>query len=76
MLGGITFVVPARLGATFPLRHADDHEVEPVPGVFEEGEASATEPSGCHLDGCFKRVDEREHVSGEGEMKGWNVSVS
>lgn len=45
------------------LRHADDHEVQPVPGVFEEGETSDTESSGQNFDCCFKRVDECKHVS-------------
>lgn len=45
------------------LRHADDHEVQPVPGVSEEGEPPHTESSGQNFDGCFKRVDGCEDVS-------------
>lgn len=45
------------------LRHADDHEVQPVPGVSEEGEISNTESSGQNFDGCFKCVDGCKHVS-------------
>lgn len=44
------------------LRHADDHEVQPVPWVLQKCKTTDTESSGQNFDRCFKRVDESEHV--------------
>ena len=44
------------------LRHADDHEVQPVPGVFEEGEGPDAEAPGHHLYRGLKGVDAGENV--------------
>lgn len=43
-------------------RHDDDTEVQPVPGVSQEGEGSHTESSGQDLDERLKGVDARECV--------------
>ena len=43
-------------------RHADDHEVQPVPRVFEECEAAHTKAPRQHLDGRLKRVDASEDI--------------
>lgn len=45
------------------LRHADDHEVQPIPRVSEEGEVSDAESSRQNFDRCFKCVDACEHIS-------------
>lgn len=45
------------------LPRADDEQVQPVPGVSEEGEGPDTEASGHHFNDDFKRVDGYEHVS-------------
>lgn len=51
----------------FDSRHDNDAEVEPVPGVPQEGEGSHTEASGQDLNDRFKRVDTCEGVpEGEG----------
>lgn len=43
-------------------RHDDDAEVQPVPGVSQEGEGSHTESSGQDLDERLKGVDACECV--------------
>lgn len=43
-------------------RHDDDAEVQPVPGVSQEGERSHTEPSGQDLDKRLEGVDAGEGV--------------
>lgn len=45
-------------------RHTNDHEVQPVPGVFEEGELSKTKAPWHNFYGGFKCVDECKHISG------------
>lgn len=45
------------------LRHDDDHEVQPVPRVSEEGEPANTEASRHHFHEGLQRVDNREHDS-------------
>lgn len=46
----------------FDSRHDNDAEVEPVPGVPQEGERSHTETSGQDLNERLKRVDTCEGV--------------
>lgn len=45
------------------LRHGNDHEIQPVPGVSEEGEAVYTETSSHNLCEWLECVDPREGVS-------------
>lgn len=45
------------------LRRADDHDVQPVPRVSEEGEFSHTEASGHDLYDGIKSVDSHKHAS-------------
>lgn len=45
------------------LRHDDDHEVQPVPRVSEEGEPANTEASRHHFHEDLQHVDNREHDS-------------
>ena len=47
------------------LRHADDREIQPVPGVSEEGEWSDAEPPSQDLYERLKGVDPRERISGK-----------
>lgn len=51
------------------LRHGDDHEVQPVPRISEEGEPADTEASGHHFNEDLQRVDDREHDSVHRERK-------
>lgn len=44
------------------LRHGDDHKIQPVPGISEEGEVVYDEASGQDLSEGFKRIDPREGV--------------
>ena len=46
------------------LRHADDGEIQPVPGVSEKGEGPDTEPPSQDLYEGLKGVDPRERISG------------
>lgn len=53
----------------FDSRHDNDAEVEPVPGVPQEGERSHTETSGQDLNERLKRVDTCEGVPERGMIK-------
>lgn len=44
------------------LRHWDDHEIQPVPRISEEGEVIYGEASGHNFSEGFKRIDTREGV--------------
>lgn len=43
-------------------RHDNDAEVQPVPGVSQEGEGSHTESSGQYLDERLEGIDARKGV--------------
>lgn len=52
-------------------RHADHHEVQPVPWISKECEGSEAETPGQNFDHGFKGVDASEDVPGEvGSVKG------
>lgn len=44
------------------LRHWDDHEIQPVPRISEEGEVIYGKASGHDFSEGFKRIDTRESV--------------
>lgn len=51
------------------LRHDDDHKVQPVPWISEEGEPANTEASRHHFYEDLQRVDNCEHDSVHKERK-------
>lgn len=53
------------------VRHDNDGEIQPVPGVPQEGEGHDAESSGKDLDGRLKRVNGSERVpEGDGDKGG------
>lgn len=61
------------------LRHRDDTEVQPVPGVPEECEVVNAEASGQHLNKRFESVDPSEGVPGKkraGQGHGCHLDIT
>lgn len=62
---GLTFLAAPTPALGPCLRHRDDTEVQPVPGVPEECEVINAEASGQHLNKRLESVDPSEGVPGK-----------